>query len=446
LHRLSRKIWVAVSTPFQANFFYPLIRRLEDRFDFLVTARNHDRIFSILDAKKIPYIPIGRHGGERLEGKLRAYAENIQQLIPIVKEEKPSLLLTERWPEAVRVAFGLNIPAWTLYYDEREYHVNRMVFPLSSKVFAPSFYTATELQRNGVDPEKVVWFDGFHTCYLKDEKVRQEQAAPHSRSGSRPPTILVRPEPEFASFFGEKQDILERTIHLLTSNKEVKNDLNIVILPRTKQQAIRYAQYPVTVMVDALPENPVAYADVVVGAAETMLMEAFVLGKPVVSTVYWRESKPLSELHKYVFHTNDPKLAAYKCLEYLDPEVRREFYQRAMLITSLMENPILKFEREINRFYAEPGSGGRKTSKRRSQIEVFMDILESVAFRPLKLTHIMKAANLSYTRASRDLLWLRRKGFIEECTDQRAGRCFRATAKGLRLLADYRRVVHEILS
>src|SRR6267378_7054879 len=111
-----KKIWVAMGTPFQANFFAPLIRSLSSEYEFLVTAREHDRITSILAAKKIDFVTVGTHGGKSLSNKLETYAKNIQQLLPIVEEEKPDLLLTERWPEAVRVAFGLNIPSWGIFY------------------------------------------------------------------------------------------------------------------------------------------------------------------------------------------------------------------------------------------------------------------------------------------------------------------------------------------
>src|ERR1022692_3730656 len=117
-----QKIWVAMSTPFQANFFAPLIKKMEGEYKFLVTPRSHDNIFSILRAKKIDFIPVGVHGGKELPDKLEAYARTIQEMLPIVQKEKPDLLLTERWPEAVRVAFGLDIPAWALFYDEREKH------------------------------------------------------------------------------------------------------------------------------------------------------------------------------------------------------------------------------------------------------------------------------------------------------------------------------------
>ena len=145
-----KKIWIAMGTPFQANFFAPLIKDLERECEFVVTARDHDGIFSILEAKGIEYLPVGKHGGKEVYGKLEAYASTIQEMLPIVEREKPDLLLTERWPEAVRVAFGLDIPSWTIFYDERETHVNQMVFPLASKIFTPRFYNLHELFQNGV--------------------------------------------------------------------------------------------------------------------------------------------------------------------------------------------------------------------------------------------------------------------------------------------------------
>jgi len=117
--RQIKKIWVAMSTPFQANFFAPLIEELRGQYEFFVTAREHDHITSILRAKKIDFVTTGKHGGKLLGNKLEAYAQTIQMMLPLVEREKPNLLLTERWPEAVRIAFGLNIPSWVIFYDER---------------------------------------------------------------------------------------------------------------------------------------------------------------------------------------------------------------------------------------------------------------------------------------------------------------------------------------
>ena len=439
-----KKIWIAISTPFQVNFFYPLIERLRKKFDFIITARNHDRIFSMLEARGLDYFPVGVHGGSTLNGKLQAYAKAVQEIIPIIEKEKPDLLLTERWPEAVRVAFGLDIPAWTIYYDERERHVNRMVFPLSTKVFAPSFYTRTELQESGVNPENVVWFNGFHTCYLKGQTRAPASENPFEQRGIHSPIVLIRPEPEFATFFHQKQNVLERTVSFLDGNGGLENDFNVVVFPRTKEQAVRYAKYPVTVMVDAIPDNPVAYADVTVGAAETMLMEAFVLGKPAISTVYWEESKPVIELHKYIPHVTEPKEAATKVITFLNPEEQRKFREKAKLVTNLMENPIQKMEEEINKMCGETKPVLKSSSMRRGRIEIYMEILGLLAFRPLKLTHIMQAANLSYSKVQNSLAWLSKKNLVQERRDFSDGLYFKTTLDGLAVLAEYKKIAEKL--
>jgi len=431
-----RKIWIAMSTPFQANFFASLIKELKSEFDFVITARDHDNIQQILDAKGIEYIPVGKHGGRELGFKLEAYADTIRQLSPIIQREKPDILLTERWPEAVRTAFGLNIPSWTIFYDEREKHVNQMVFPLATKVFVPRFYTFPELYQNGViDPEKVVWFNGFHTGYLKGAQLDSEN--PYEKLEIEPPIVFVRPEPEFASFFPNRQPILEKAVELVHK----KGDFSVAVLPRTETQKRRYANMGVKVLDESMTESPVAHADVTMGAAETMLMEAFILGKPAVSAIYWEPSKPVVELHKYIPHSTDPKEIAGYVENFLNVDQRTAFSERASLLVQSMDNPVMLMAEEIRKL-----NRGRKETtilKRRSRMETYVDITQAASLQPLRPTHIMKAANISYNELRGVVETLERKGLLREETTL-GGKYYQATSEGLRLLQDYR-IVHDRL-
>jgi predicted glycosyltransferase/predicted transcriptional regulator len=425
-----KKIWVAMSTPFQANFFAPLIQKLQGEFDFVVTAREHDNITRILDAKRIEHIQVGKHGGKELSNKLEAYAEGIRLMLPIVKEEKPDLLLTERWPEAVRVAFGLNIPSWTIFYDEREQHVNQLVFPLASRVYVPRFYTFQELYSNGVtDPDKVAWFNGFHTGYLKGSVPATEN--PYEKLGVSSPLVFVRPEPEFASFFPTHEPILEKAVE-----KIVKKDIaSVAVLPRTESQQKRYSRMGVNVLETSMVESPVAHADVALGAAETMLMEAFILGKPAVSAIYWEASKPVAELHRYIPHSTDPAKIADYVEEYLDSDNQKAFSEKVSLLVKNMDNPAELMANDIRRLGAP-----RKVQasfKRRSRLEIHLDIIQAASLRPLRPTQIMKEANISYTEL---------KGIIESLEAMKllrtettiSGKYYQATDEGLKLLDDYR--------
>jgi len=431
-----RKIWVAMSTPFQANFFSPLIKELEREYTFVVTARDHDKIQEILKAKEIDFIPVGKHGGRDLGNKLEAYAQNIQILLPIIEREKPDLLLTERWPEAVRVAFGLNIPSWTIFYDEREKHVNQMVFPLASKVFAPRYYTFQELYANGIiDPDKVVWFNGFHTGYLKGAEVSPEN--PYERLNIKPPIIFVRPEPEFASFFPNHEPILERAVEML----QKETNATVAVLPRTESQKRRYSKMGVAVLDASMSESPVAHATVALGAAETMLMEAFTLGKPAVSAIYWNVSKPVAELHRYIPHSVEPKQIVRYASNYLDENQQKEFSEKAALLVRGMDNPVQIMIDEIKRINQGPKTDA--ALKRRSKIEIYIDIIQAASFQPLRPTHIMKAANISYNDLRITIDSLEKRGLLRSETTF-GGKYYQATQEGLQLLQDYK-AIHEKL-
>lgn len=407
--------------------------------DFLVTARDHDGIFSILRAKGIDFIPVGKHGGKELTSKLEAYAETIQEMLPIVHHEKPDLVVTERWPEAVRVAFGLNIPSWTIFYDEREVHVNQMVFPLASKIFTPRFYNLQELFQNGVtDPEKIVWFNGFHTCYLKDEP--ESLANPFNKLGLKSPIVFVRPEPEFASFFDDHRPVLENAVEIIAKS----GNADIAVLPRTQTQREHYQNIDgVTVLDKSISDCPVAHVDVALGAAETMLMEAFVLGKPSVSAIYWPVSKPVVELHRYIAHSTDPVEIARHVDKLLDVDEKEKFKERASLLVKSMDNPTRLMIDEIRTI----NQGERDTTAfaRRSKIEIYLDIIQCTSLRPIRLTHIMRDANISHNELKKILSTLESGGFIVS-QDTLSGRLYQATPEGLKVLEDYRGIRQRLFA
>ncbi len=437
--RKIKKIWLALGTPFQVNFFAPLIDRFRNDYELLVTARSHDTIFQILDAKGIDYIPLGKHGGKNLDGKLLAYADNIKDMIPLVKKEKPDLLLTERWTEAVRVAFGFNLPSWAIFFDERETHVNQMVCPLVSKVFAPRFYDIRDLYRGGVtDAERVVWFNGFHTSYLKG--TARDSA---DFSGKRPGKVLIRPEPEFATFFHEQKPILDDAVKILRAKQGKEIDFELNVFPRSEAQAKRFSEMGVPTVKHSTNNCPVAEVDVALGAAETMLMEALVLCKPAVSSIYWTPSKPVLELHKYIPHSTDPEQIANHVIKYLDPEENRSFHQRAKLLVDSMDNPIDLIVQEIERQnLGSPVISVR--NKRRSRMEILMDIVQATTFRPVRISHIIKDANIAYSELRSLMDKLESRGVIKG-EDSYDGRFYQVTGTGIELLEEYRRLRGQLM-
>lgn len=438
------KLWFAIGTPFQANVFYPIIEKFKDKIDLLVTARDHDRVLGILDAKGVNYKAVGKHGGRELYGKLSAYAEGLSEFLPLIKAERPDLMITERWPEAVRVAFGLNIPSWSIFYDEREFHVNRMVFPLSNKVFAPHFYTREELHKQGViDASSIVWFKGFNTTYLKG--CRPPEKNTFKEMGISGPLVLVRTEPRFASFFPSEKTTLEETLRILVSSSDYKRGkFDLLAIPRDEHQRKRLERIGVPIFNNITPENPVFFANVVLGAAETMLMEAFVLCKPCISAIYWNQSKPVKELHKYVPHSTNPQELCSETLRLLKPEEAESFRKRARRIVDLMDNISEKIAEEIQAFLGI-GARVKKYRQRRSELEQCMELVERVSLTPSKLTPLIYEMSISYEKLKVLTKKLVDKGILVESIDRNGNKYYQATDYGISLLSNYKKV-REILS
>ncbi|MCS4540748.1 MAG: DUF354 domain-containing protein [Euryarchaeota archaeon] len=337
------KIWLDITTPFLSNFLSILMdktKKLDSKFEYLVTCREHEITTQILDKKGISYHCIGKHGGKTKEGKLRAYSKRIAGLLPIIEREKPDLLICEREPSSVRVAAGLGVPSFTIFNDDREDWVNRMVFPLATKVFAPAFYTDQDLIKYGITPDRVIKFNGFLMCYLKDlqaRKIHQENWKIN---------VLIRPEPELASFFPTYKPILEEIAQKLCTD----NRTNVSVLPRTERQRELFSKYPVDVADSVSDESPLLQTDIALVSGESMIAEALVLGIPVIGCCYWPPSKAVLELLKFVKHSNSADEAVSMVKFYYELKNRIEFAEKSRKVVEQMDNPISIIASEVNKF------------------------------------------------------------------------------------------------
>jgi len=207
------------------------------------------------------------------------------------------------------------------------------------------------------------------------------------------------------------------------------------VIPRTQNQRNLYSSLGAQILDLPSNESPVMHADVVLGAAETMLMEALVLKRPTVSAIYWEQSKPVIELHRYIKHSTDPRLVAeYVNIYVEDEEQRKAFSERAELIVRSMDDPVKIMEDEI---YSLEGNEKRDFPRRRSQLEIYVDVIRAVSLRPLRTTHIMNSANVSYKELRKIIETLEKKTLVavESSAD---GKYYTATEQGLRVLEEYK--------
>jgi len=335
------RILIGIHTPFQVNFFEGLIKRMQNSHEFLFAARNRDATIQMLEEKGLDYVDVGGYSGRDLGEKLREYASGVSEVARVVDRFRPDLMLTERYPSAARACYLKGIPYWTVFNDEREFHVNHLTHPTASKVFVPSFYKGQDLSRHGVfSKDRIVWFDGFITCYLKDYV--KPQANPFLQVEGYVeglPTILVRPEFEFSVFFHGYKPVLPTIVKDLLADI----DANVVVFPRTEEQRKRFQDVGALTVSRPFRETPVAFADLVMGCAESMLCEAFTLGVPALSSIYWDFTAPMRVLHKYIPHSTDPEEATTLAKKLLfDKETLQRYRRTSKRVISSMENPIDK--------------------------------------------------------------------------------------------------------
>ncbi len=331
------RIICAVSTPFQVNFFHELVRRRPGE-EYLFAARDRDVTLSMLEDKGLEHVNLGGYKGSSLDMKLKEFANSLISMGDLVDDYDPDLVLTERYPPAVHVAHLADIPCWTIFNDEREFHVNRMTHPLASRVLVPSFYEFETIQGQGVtDKDKIIWFNGFITCYLKGAEIPQIDPFQHLQlNHEQAPLILVRPEFEFSVFFDSYEPILEEVVERMLS----RMDLNIVVLPRTAEQRERYRRIGAIIPESSLPGNPIAHSDLVMGSAETMLCEAFTLGVPALSCIYWDLTVPMQVLHRHIPRSTDPREVCDLATDLLDQDSGKEYQRRSQEVIGSMEDPV----------------------------------------------------------------------------------------------------------
>jgi predicted transcriptional regulator len=123
--------------------------------------------------------------------------------------------------------------------------------------------------------------------------------------------------------------------------------------------------------------------------------------------------------------------------EYLDPAAQKAFSEKVSLLVRSMDNPVQLMVNDIRRL-DEPKPVG-VSLKRRSRLEIYLDIIQAASLRPLRPTQIMKEANISYNELRGIIESLESRALLRT-ENTISGKYYQATDEGLKLLEDYRSV------
>jgi hypothetical protein len=273
-----RRVWIDLANSPHVTLFARVVDELEDRgWSVELTARDHAQTVALARRRWPDVRVIGGASPAGRIGKGRSLAGRAAALRRFARETRPDVAFSHGSYGQIVAARSARIPAVTMM-DYEHQPANHLSFRLAQRVIVPEAFPAASLRRFGARERKVVRYPGFkEELYLAgfepDRSVLGELAVDERRV-----LAVLRPAPEGAlyhrTFNGRFEELLETA--------RGRDDVETVVLPRTAEQAERYAGVE-GVHVPAKPLDApslLACADVSIGAGGTMNRESAILGTP----------------------------------------------------------------------------------------------------------------------------------------------------------------------
>jgi predicted glycosyltransferase len=271
-------VWIDFANSPHVATFEPVIERLRaDGATVLLTAREHAQTVGLA---RRAFDEVRVVGDESPSGRLRkglSIGGRALALRRVARAERPDVALSHGSYAQVVAARAAGLPAVTMM-DYEHQPANHVSFRLARRVVVPSVFPAEALRRFGARPGRVVRYDGLkEELYIGRFRPSDGVAA---ELGLDLDSVLVvmRPAPEGALYHRLGNERFER----LLDEAAARDDLQVVLLPRTRDQAERYAGRAGVIV----PREPIdgrsllAHADAMIGAGGTMNREAALLGTP----------------------------------------------------------------------------------------------------------------------------------------------------------------------
>ncbi|MFX0042335.1 MAG: DUF354 domain-containing protein [Candidatus Hodarchaeota archaeon] len=200
----SKRIWIDIEQPKTAIMFKSLIKKFENEgFDLLITARDYDSTYQILDDSGIKYSKIGSHGGEKLEDKLETYIIRLKQLFSLIIKFSPDYFVTFLSTEGTRIAYGLQIPSIGFNDEPRNEPVCKLIHPFIGNLITPECIPKEWYINLHADPEKIIRYNGVdEIAWLSEYSPNTEVLERFDLEKGK--FLIIRTEPTHASYLIDK--------------------------------------------------------------------------------------------------------------------------------------------------------------------------------------------------------------------------------------------------
>ena len=279
----TRRIWIDLTNSPHVLFFRPILRRLDQAgVETLVTARDFAQTLGLLERYGISHIVIGRHGGASVRGKALGLVRRSGAMVRFGRGRGITQAVSHGSNDLAIAARTLRIHSTVIHDYEGAAGMHRINFRLASKVMTPDVIPYAALAGYGLKEARFRPYHGLKeqvalADFEPDDSVYEELGLDRER-----PLVVLRP-PATMSLYHRG---IENTVFDDVLARLLASDAQVVLLPRTPEQAASFASVQGVI----IPERPVDgpslvwAADAVVSAGGTMNREAAVLGVPTWTT------------------------------------------------------------------------------------------------------------------------------------------------------------------
>jgi predicted glycosyltransferase len=233
------KVWLDFCEPKSITMLRPLYEELIKEHEVFITARDFDSTHFLLKKWGIPFHDAGSYGGGTLIGKLRSYTERLTELLDVVEKEEPDFLFCITSPEAIRVAFGLQMPNIMFNDEPRSYGCSALTLPFVNRVIVPKPIPLEWYLDYGIKEEKIIRFHGIdEVAWLNRDVFHPDPMILKEYGLEEGKYVVCRTEPTKAVYLIDKMkphetlltQILPHTISL------TKDELVYVVITRNEEQ------------------------------------------------------------------------------------------------------------------------------------------------------------------------------------------------------------------
>jgi len=326
----NKKIWFDIEEPKTAIMFNSLFDMFQNEgAEILITARDFDSTYQILDSLGIEYTRVGKHGGEKLENKLQTYIDRLKGLLPLIKNFNPDYFITFSSVEGTRIAFGLKISSIGFNDEPRNEPVCKLIFPFLNNIITPQCVPIEWYIDLYADPKKIIRYNGIDELgwlldYFPNPQILEDFNLEKGKY------IILRTEPSFASYFIDKLKPEETLISEIFPPiyKEYPNHKYFLLVRTNKQQKFlqnklkSYINDENVVITSYLPNMPdfCFYGALMISGGGTIVRESSLLNVPSIE-FFPGETAPqehfLIENDFPLEHIRDKKKVIRKAIEIL---------------------------------------------------------------------------------------------------------------------------------